>query len=366
MTVLHVIDSLDVGGAETLLTGLCALWAGSAIETEVYVLRGGGLLEDRLRQAGVTLHVAGRGSVYSPIHIWRLARFLRRHPFHIIHVHLYPAQLWVCLAVRLARLRTPVVTTEHSTSNRRRTGLLRWLDRRMYGEFAAIAAISDATRRALAAHIGEETRIIRVVPNGVDPGRFRFSGTRQGVASSDGPVVLCVGSLTRVKDQATIIRAIAKIDRAKLLLAGDGPLRGELEALASELGVASRVEFLGVRQDIPELIASSDLYVQSSIFEGFCLAAVEAMCGRLPCIVARNSGLQEVAGAAGLYFEPGNDDELASAIRALARDPDERAAMADRGVAQAARFTLRACSEAYERLYRETIRLFSPIGNGRI
>jgi len=366
MRVLHVIDSLSVGGAETLLTDLCTHWAGSAIETEVYTLRGGGPLEARLLQAGVALHVAGGDSVYSPTHIWRLARFLRRRQFDIIHVHLYPAQLWVCLSERLARTGIPIITTEHSTSNRRRTSWFRWLDRPMYREFAAIAAISDATRNALAAHIGKDVPLIHVVPNGVDGKRFEFSGTRRNKSANENPVVLCIGNLTQVKDQATIIRAIAKIDGVRLLLAGDGPLRGKLEALASQLGVSSRVEFLGVRQDIPQLIANSDLYVQSSIWEGFCLAAVEAMCGRLPCIVSRNSGLQEVVGEAGAYFEPGNDDQLASTIRVLSRNLEEREEMANRGLVQAAKFTLQACGEAYERLYQDTIRLSFGTGDQRL
>ena len=74
------------------------------------------------------------------------------------------------------------------------------------------------------------------------------------------------------------------------------------------------------------------------------------MCGGLPCIVSRNPGLQEVVGQAGLYFEPGDSDELAAAILALSGDPDRRAALANASVAQASRFTLDACSDLYRRL----------------
>jgi glycosyltransferase involved in cell wall biosynthesis len=158
-----------------------------------------------------------------------------------------------------------------------------------------------------------------------------------------------------VKDQATVIRAIACVEGIRLRLAGDGTLRKELEALARQLGVQSRVEFLGVRHDIPELIANADLYIQPSIREGYCLAAVEAMCGGLPCIAAGNSGLQEVVGLAGLFYEPGNAQELASAIRLLAADPVRRAEMARLSVQQAARFTLQACSAGYANFYQEII-----------
>jgi glycosyltransferase involved in cell wall biosynthesis len=323
------------------------------------MLRSGGTLEADARNAGVTLYAGGGGSVYSPLHVLRLARFLSSRQFDIIHVHLYPAQLWVCLARSLSGSNTPIVTTEHSTSNRRRTAFFRTLDRWMYRQFAAIAAISGATRDALLAHIGNGMPTIRVVPNGVDASRFESGRPSECEPKARALVILSTGSLTRVKDQATLIRAIVQIEGAKLVLAGDGPMRGELEALASSLGVRSHVEFLGIRRDIPQLIAKADLYVQASLWEGFCLAVVEAMCGGLPCIASRNSGLQEIVGPAGMYYEPGNADDLASAIRNLSGDPAKRAEMSAKSLDRASMFTLQACCAAYEDFYRDAIQRVS-------
>ena len=360
MRVLHVIDNLIVGGAQKLVTELCVASKHAGKDVELYVLCSGGIFEADARGAGITVLTGGNASVYSPVHIIRLARFLKSRKFDLIHVHLYPAQLWVCLAIRLAGVRTPIVTTEHSTSNRRRTAIFRMIDRWMYRQFAAIAAISDATRDALLAHIGGGIPLIRVVPNGVDATRFEGSASGPREPKTTALVVLSTGTLTRVKDQATLIRAIAQVAGATLVLAGDGPMRSELEALASQLGVRSRVGFLGARHDIPELIADADLYVQASLWEGFCLAVVEAMCGGLPCVVSRNSGLQEIVGQAGLYFEPGDADELASLIRILSADPARRMAMAARSVEQASRFSLKACCAAYEDFYGEVIQQMSP------
>jgi glycosyltransferase involved in cell wall biosynthesis len=223
----------------------------------------------------------------------------------------------------------------------------------MYRQFAAIAVISEATRNALQTHLGDKVQQICVVPNGIDAARFRLPFP--GEPKTTARVILSVGSLTPVKDQVTIIRAIAQIDGVKLMLAGDGPLRADLEATACHLGAGSRVEFLGIRRDIPRLIAGSDLYVQASQVEGFCLAVVEAMCGGLPCIVSRTTGLQETVGRAGLYFDPGNAEELASAIRALLADPSRRAELSLRGVDQANRFTLQACSARYQDFYSKVI-----------
>jgi glycosyltransferase involved in cell wall biosynthesis len=350
MKILQVIDSLNVGGAETLVLNLCTAWRNSGLDVELYALRGGPLEVDA-RRAGIPLHIAGCGSVYSPLHVLRLARFMRSKHFDIIHVHLFPAQLWACLAVRLARGKAPIVTTEHSTGNRRRTALFRSLDRWMYRQFAVTVAISEATLRSLASHAGDGLRRIVVIQNGIDETRFQRCVPRS-VETRTAPTLLIVGSLTPVKDQATAIRAMTQVDGAELIIAGDGPLRSGLQALTHHLGVQDRVHFLGVRRDIAQLIAASDIYVQTSRWEGFCLAVVEAMCGGLPCVVSRVPGLEEVVGHAGLYFEPGNAGELALAIRSLLQDPEYRAVLADHGVERAKRFTLPACRARYEALYR--------------
>lgn len=352
MRILHIIDGLFVGGAEKLLTGLCSAMKNSGTSVEVYVLRGGGPLEADVTDIGIPLHSGGKGSVYSPLHVMRLAKFLQSRHFDVIHVHLFPAQLWVCLAARIAGCRTPIVTTEHSTNNRRRTALFRCLDRWMFRQFAAVVAISEATRESLVEHVGHNLQALSVVLNGIDETRFGSVSPRVSPSDADGLTLLTVGSLTKVKDQATIIRALPLIEGAKLVMAGDGPLRGTLEALAAELGVGNRVQFLGVRHDIPRLIAMADVYVQASRWEGFCLAVVEAMCGGLPCVAARVDGLQEVVGRAGLFFDPGNAEELAATVRSLSGHPERRAALAARSIEQAKQFSLSVCRARYETLYQ--------------
>src|SRR6185312_496053 len=99
MRILHIIDSLFIGGAETLVTSLSVASTRLSDDVELYALRAGGPLETVAAAAGIPVYAASEGSVYSPIHIWKLARFLRSRHFDVIHVHLYPAQLWATLAV---------------------------------------------------------------------------------------------------------------------------------------------------------------------------------------------------------------------------------------------------------------------------
>ena len=347
MKILQVLDSLSIGGAETLVLALCSQWKRLGVDVELYALKGGPL-EEEARLAGIPVHLGGCGSVYSPLHIVRLARFMRSRHFDIVHVHLFPAQLWLCLAAMLSGSKIPLVTTEHSIQTRRRTALLRPLDRWMYRQFRVTAAISQAALRSLTSHLGESSWTSVVIPNGIDETRFQ----RRSPPSQDVSKLLIVGSLTVVKDQATAIRAMAELKGVELVIAGDGPLRGELQELTRRLGLQDRVHFLGVRRDIAQLIAAADIYVQTSKWESFCLAAVEAMCGGLPCVVSRVAGLEEIVGSAGLYYEPGDVQSLASAIRSLLHHPERRRALADLGVKRAKDFTLPVCRASYEALYR--------------
>ncbi len=352
MKILHIIDSLFVGGAETLLKNLCAVSVDAGNSVEVYVLRGGGALEADVRSVGVTVHIGGSGSVYSPLHILQLMRLMKSSPYDLIHVHLFPAQLWACLAARISGCKSALVTTEHSTNNRRRVSLFRPIDRWMFKQFASVVAISEATRTALAHHLKVDGQAFTVVSNGIDENQFKPRRLRCFSAKTPTLRVLMVGSLARVKDHATAIRALSFVDNVDLIIAGNGPLRNDLETLAEQLGVESRVKFLGERRDVPQLIADSDLFVQASRWEGFCLAAVEAMSGGLPCIVSRVDGLMEVVGRAALPFEPGDAKDLAAKITWLSEDPERRAQLSVLSLEQAKRFSIVACSQGYDAVYK--------------
>jgi glycosyltransferase involved in cell wall biosynthesis len=222
----------------------------------------------------------------------------------------------------------------------------------MFRQFAAIAAISEATRQALADHTGRDPRSLSVVLNGVDERQFGSIAKRAAEVSLADPKILTVGSLTTVKDQATAIRAVALLENGRISIVGEGPQRGALEALAAELGVRERVQFLGIRLDIPQLIAAADIYVQTSRWEGFCLAVVEALAGGLPCVASRVAGLQEVIGPAALFFEAGNARELAACLRTLCDSQEQRSALAALGIERARKFSLSACAVGYENLYK--------------
>ena len=132
------------------------------------------------------------------------------------------------------------------------------------------------------------------------------------------------------KGHRVLLQAAARLDTAHpdvhYLLLGDGPLRQQLQAQVSECGLHARVHFLGFRQDIPRLLAASDLAVLPSFVEGVPAAILEAMASGLPVIATNVGGVREVLidGAMGRIISPGNADQLAQALQQLLRAGHEQ------------------------------------------
>ncbi len=358
MKVLQVINNLVVHGAQMLVRNMILGFARRGIECEVYLLRStGSPIESSLLKRGVRLYFPLRASIYSPLHVRPLATHLRDHFYDLVHVHLFPAQLWVALAAKLANATARLVTTEHSTYNRRRRPIYRPMDRWMYAQYRFIASISEATTKALVRWLPELARKARTCPNGVDVDFFASApaSSKFDVLSLPDhcPVILSVGRLEFPKDNETVIRAMSLIQDAHLAVVGIGPRLEELESLARKLRVANRVHFLGQRTDVPQLMKAADIYVQSSRWEGFGIAALEAMASGLPVVASRVPGLAELVGDTGLLFEPGDHEQLAGHLDTLLNGAELRARLAKAGLPRAAAFSFDRTLDCYENLYRE-------------
>ena len=350
-----------MGGAEVLVANLHSGFRARNIECEYYLLHSEQTpLEQKLTNLGACIHAPLSGSVYSPMHIWAFGRHLRAFDYDLVHVHLFPAQLWAACGARFARRSLPMVTTEHSTHTRRRRPWYRGIDRWMYANYRRIASISPATTSSLAAWLPEVRNKVTECPNGVDVDFFASATTpgKNALFSVPDhvPVILCVGSLARVKGHDILLRAISLIPDIVLALVGDGPLSGELHALTIELGIESRVRFLGRRMDVAQLLKSADLYVQPSRWEGFGIAALEAMAAGKPIVFSDVPGLAQVVGDAGLTFPVDDVSELAHRISTLFNDPVLQQRLAYTARERARQFGLEKTLDCYEELYNDVVR----------
>ena len=313
-------------------------------------------LRKELEQKGVTIHelssVSGgteHTGAYSPKNILRLRQFMSR--YDIIHTHNTACQLFVPVAKLLSCSGAKLVTTEHNTTNRRRTKWwLKPLDKWMYRKYAAIVCISDLTRHNLEQYLGTDWPM-HTIYNGVDT--KRFARPVKDISGQQDFVVTMVAAFRPQKDQDTLIRAFTHLEpNFRLQLVGGGQRGEELKALCRELGLEDRVQFLGVRMDVPDIMEQSDVIVLSSHWEGFGLAAVEGMASGRPMVATDGDGLRDIVGGAGVLFQPGDDQELASAIKRLCETPDYYRQVALACQERAQHYDISVMADGYSNLYR--------------
>ena len=257
-------------------------------------------------------------------------------------------------------------------SNRRDMGFqkssrVRAVLRRANARFDRIVAPTSAILDALVAEENVLRERCRTIPNGVDTQRFRAAGAarRQQLrnalgCSGDDCVIGCVASFTPVKQHALLIEAFARLlhvqPHARLLLVGDGPLRGVLQAQIGALGIGARVQLLGARADVEHILPALDVFVLASSSEGMSNAILEAQACALPVVATAVGGNPDLVKPQvnGLLVPPRAAHDLAAALNVLAAQAPRRAAMGDaarRLVLK--RYSLDAMTSGYVDLYRE-------------
>lgn len=299
-------------------------------------------------------------SPYSARAIRGIARYLREEvgPQDLVHVHLFPANLFVSLASRAVRSRATLVTTEHSTNNRRRgVAWGRALDALTYSRYERVFGISAATRAELATWQPWLAGRTEVIENGVELlfQEFSPSGGTQPFR------VLTVGRLSPAKNIAAGLRAIAKLPDLPLQyrIAGVGPEEAKLRRLAHDLGISERVSFLGWVPDLADELKQADVCLLPSKWEGFGLAAVEAMNAGLPVVAGNVPGLRDVVGAGeeagGILVDPLDHLAIAKELRGLLSNRERRVMLGQRGFERARRYGLGDMISRYAAAYRRLL-----------
>ncbi|MEV8226963.1 glycosyltransferase [Streptomyces sp. NPDC079167] len=305
MRALHVITGLGIGGAEQQLR---LLLRHLPVRCDVVTLTNPGAVAEGLRADGVRVRDLGMRSNRDLGAVPRLARLIRRGSYDLVHTHLYRACVYGRIAARLAG--TTVVSTEHSLGRaeiegRPLTRSTRELYLRTERLGAATVAVSDTVAGRLR-DWGVPAARIHTVPNGVDVAAFRFDSARRHATRAllglpDAAFVVGgVGRLVPGKCFDVLIRAVAALPGAWLVLAGDGPEAEALRALAARLGVAGRVRFLGecgtsgAGPGIPAVLSAVDAFVSASREESFGLAVVEALAAGLPVVYAACPAIEDL------------------------------------------------------------------------
>ena len=356
LKVLHVITSLRTGGAERLMVDLLPRLRERGLQVELAVFDGTATdFYSALEAQGIPIHALGMGvrAMHSPCCIPALRRLMRQ--FDIVHTHNTPSQYFVAIASMGMKLAPKLVTTEHSTMNRRRNSFLfRHLDKWMYGRYNKIIGVSDSTTLSLLNYLHGLQQSI-TIDNGIAVDAFHHATAAQDIMEAFGQNKRLVMSAAFrfPKDHETIIRALHLLpDDYHLLLAGDGNRRRIVEEFVKQEQLSQRVHFLGNRNDVANVLKAADVIVMSSRYEGLSLSSLEGLASGRPVVASDVPGLREIVGNAGILFPQGDAQALAKTILALEEHPKLRQQTIEKGLQRAYQYDISTMIEAYWQVYQ--------------
>lgn len=362
-SIVYFVPQLTVGGAEYVLAQLLECLDRIRFRPLVWCPGPWGPIGDRLREGGIPVFRI-QLSAYRPRSFLRSVRWLRRSRPEIFHSFGHADHWLDILAARLAGI--PVcITSRHNIRHWDPQQRRRWGERLRNRWAQRVVAVSHAVATVCA----EVERIprdhIRMIYNGVELWEQRRTSEyrrRLGLGASD-LLLGNVANLKRVKGQDVLLRAFQEvaheIPHAYLAICGDGEEREPLERLCAQLGLAGKVFFLGLREDLEEIYPSLDLYVHPSHAEGLPTSVLEAMASGLPVVATAAGGTPELFACDDeeCLVPPGDHSTLAKALLRLLKDDGMRTR---KGAANrrrvAAGFTTARMVAEYESLYLELLR----------
>ncbi len=324
--ILHVLDSLGVGGMERVVIDVVNGLDQSQFEQTVCCLSREGEAARFLRSGTRCLDL-GKGERADRLMPLKIARIIREEAPDIIHT-----QSWSGVDAAIAKLMTRGSRLVHSEHGRNHPHihsepLKRRVARRcLYRLADAVFAISDEVRDYYCRETGFPRQRMLVIPNGIDLERIDVADRNDvreelGISASDF-VIGTVARLDATKDTITLARAFAKLyssrpaSKLKLLIVGDGDQRSTIEEFVVSRGLNGAVILTGIRHDAAQLLTAMNIFALSSLSEGMPITVLEAMAARLPVVATRVGALPQLVeeGVTGFLVEPKDDGSLAERL----------------------------------------------------
>jgi len=333
--ILHVLDSLGLGGAQEIALNLIRHADRERFESEIAAMHSGDpVYADTARELGVPVHFLSPHR-FLPLYVPKMYRLCKQRQYDLIHCYLLGSNLigktaaaWAGVPVRLAYDQDP-----HGP--KQIFGLHRILDGLANRAAHHVIAVSESNRRFLVRQERIPEDRITVVRNAVDLDRFQLRPERRGEVRrqlnipENAIVIAGIGRLHYQKNFPFFLRVAARLvdkDRRVIFaLAGAGPEEKSLRTLAGDLNLGERLRFLGHVKDIADLQPAFDIQLMTSRYEGLPVALVEGMAAGLSVVAVRARGVDELIenGVDGRIVEPGDQEGCAKALLDLIDNPKE-------------------------------------------
>jgi glycosyltransferase involved in cell wall biosynthesis len=362
--VLHVIDHLDLGGAQTALLDMLRHRDRSAFDVEVAVMHGRGPFAEALEELGIKVHSLAREK-WPPAYVTEFVRLLRNANFQIVHFHLQGAN-WIAKPLAALVGQRVRIAHDHTSGDLRFRGAGSLLpDASSHLLSSRIIAVSKGVRDFLTRWEAVPADLIELVPNGVDEEIFhpcteeqkRTARSRLSIPQ-EAFVTGGIGRLAQEKNFALLPRLATLHPDIVFVIAGSGPERDRIAALASELGVDSRLRLLGTILDRGSFYHALDAFILPSLYEGLPMAILEAMSSGVPVISSRLEGISAVITEEneGLLAQPGDVADFSRQLRRLKESPELGGQLAQAARAKALNeFSASVSARRIESIYRQEL-----------
>lgn len=374
MRVLHVIDHLDLGGAQTALLALARNRDRAGFEVEVAVLHGRGSFAEAFEEAGVKVHSLAPAK-WPPSYIPAFLRLVASGRFDVLHFHLQGAN-W--LAKPLAALAgAPVrIAHDHTSGDLAFRGWGSLLPDSFTHLFSTkIIAVSDGVRDFLTRWEAVSPGRVEVIANGVDETAFHPASPEEHSAArrhlrlpAETFVVGAMGRLAPEKNFALLAEMAVRHPDIVFVVAGTGPEAERLGGLVDRLGVRERMRFLGAVSDRPGFYHALDAFLLPSLYEGLPMVLLEAMACGVPVLASRLEGIRTALreDRDGLLADPGNPAEFSGKLGRLAADGRLRGMLAESArETVASRFSAARAARLVEAVYSAQAGLAPGGGNDK-
>jgi glycosyltransferase involved in cell wall biosynthesis len=358
--ITMVLPTLVRAGMETVTARLALDLRERGHRVSIVCIESSGPLEPELQAAGVSVAVVPALGLATNLRAPALVSWLKADRPDVVHTH-SGAWLKGARAARTAGV-PAVVHTVHGLLDHE-PWYSDFLKRRAAACSDAVVAVSEDLRSYLLSRTRLAAADVLTIPNGIDTRLFSPGPSTRAelVADSEGRFVIgCVARLSHVKNHELLLRAFHEAHRVHsdmlLVLVGDGPLRGDCEALARDLGIADSVRFEGDRQSIPKWYRCFDAFALASRSEGTSMSILEAMASGCPVVATDVGGNAALIGDTGLLVSSGDAPALAAALVSVRSSPETARRMSAASRQRVMElFSQRVMVDRYEALYRHLL-----------